>query len=133
MGQDNQRVTGKSNVIIKDDFLYDLNFLNKRNYIYKIFIACDEKGILGSISIWGFANVISERGVYRSKFAKKNNKHDQDILKDWILRFAINNKIIHFDLAGFNPNKSLSNKENNIKRFKEKFGGKKYIYQNINS
>ncbi len=131
--KDNQFITGKSNLINIETFRYDLENLNKENYIYKIFVAYEEKKILGSISIWGFNNFISERGVYRSYYSKINGYYEQDILKDWIIKFSLKNNISFFDLAGFNPNKNISKKENSIKKFKEKFGGKKYLYQNINS
>ena len=131
--KDNQAVTGKSNKIIKEFYSYDLSNLNKKNYIYKIFVVFKEDMILGSISIWGFNNFITERGVYRSKYSKINNFYEQDILKDWIIKFSIKNNISYFDLAGFNPNENISIKEASIKRYKEKFGGKNYIYHNINS
>lgn len=129
----NQSTTGKSYKIDKNSYLFDLTNFSKKNYIYKIFIACEGKKILGSISIWGFNNYISERGVNRSKFSKINKYFEQDILKDWIIKYSIKNKIHYFDLGGFNPNNQISTKDESIKKFKEKFGGKVYSYQNINA
>lgn len=132
--EENQTVTGKSNKIDKEIFCYDLHMFAKKNYIYKIFVAYEENKILGAISIWGFNNFISEKGVYRSKFAKKNSYYEQDILKDWIIKFSFKNNISYYDLAGYNPNKkTITTKEKSIREFKSKFGGRNYIYHNINS
>jgi hypothetical protein len=130
---ENQSETGKSNRIDSDLFNYDLKIFDKKNYIYKVFIAYSENRILGSISVWGFGGFVTEKGVYRSKLSKKNGYFEQDLLKDWIVRFCIDNDIHSYDLAGYNPNKNLSKKEEGIKKFKEKFGGKTLEYENIYS
>lgn len=130
---ENQSETGKSNRISENNFIYDLKIFNKKNYIYKVFIVYSEDTILGSLSIWGFGNYITEKGVYRSKQSKISGYFEQDFLKDWIIKFSIQNHIYFYDLGGYNPNLNITKKEQGIKSFKKKFGGVSLEYTNINS
>jgi len=129
--EENQGVTGKSNLIDIQRIQYDLDIFKKPNYVYKVFIVYNKNIMLGSLSIWGFGNYIGEHGVYRSEYSKENKYFEQDLLKDWIIRFALQNNVHYFDLGGFNPNIHISNKEDGIKNFKEKFGGERIMYENI--
>jgi len=129
----NQGVTGKSNRIDVELIKYDLDIFNKANYIYKVFIAYNDGRMLGSLSIWGFGDYVVEHGVYRSKSAKDNQYNEQDLLKDWAIRFALENNVTIFDLGGFNPNNNISKKEEGIKNYKKKFGGDEILYNNVSS
>jgi len=49
------------------------------------------------------------------------------------LQYCVKNGVLKFDLAGFNPSESISDKELGIKNFKRKFGGSDFIYSLVSS
>jgi len=130
--KDNQRVTGKKYIIKKENILEEYKRFKKNSYIYEIFLAYYNNSIHGSLGIWGFNNFITEHGVNYTQFSKENKLYVQDAIKNSIIKYCIDNGIHYYDLAGFNPSSEATQKEKNIKRFKEKFGGEKFLYYIVN-
>jgi hypothetical protein len=129
-----QKLTGKS-------FIYDKKTLNLSNsifqedgYIYRIFILFDKgRGIiLGSLTIYGDANCVTEAEANSSIEARIDGLHVHDILRDGVVRFCIENGIGQYDLAGFNPGENLTEKEVGIKFSKQKFNAPEKKYLNLN-
>ena len=79
-------------------------------------------GFLGSYRYDGLATEIMSALTPR---AVKEKIPVQDMLHWEAIRHHKKLGDLYFDLAGFNPN-PVSEKEKNIKRFKEKWGGKEY-------
>jgi len=73
---------------------------------------------------------IMEAGVARSKTDTEEKLYSQDLIKWKIIEWGIENNMNYFNLNGFNPDPS-SKKEENIRRYKEKWGGKPYFYYRI--
>lgn len=130
---ENQQETGKAYKVDVNIMKKEFNTFNKENYTYEIFVAYKDNMILGSLGIWGYRNYVSEFGSYQSRYAKENKLYAQDIIKDKIIQYAIENNIWFYDLAGFNPSPESSKKENAIRNFKEKFQGREFIYKTIES
>lgn len=129
-----QKLTGKS-------FIYDKKTLNLSNsifqedgYIYRIFILFDKgRGIiLGSLTIYGDGNCVTEAEANSSIEAKIDGLHVHDILRDGVVRFCIENGNRRYDLAGFNPGENLTEKEVGIKFSKKKFKAPEKKYLNLN-
>ena len=96
--------------------------LDKKN-IYNYWIAYSKDnetlGFLGTYSYQGVATEIMS-AITPLAFQKKIPV--QDIVHWEIMKFHKNKGDLYFDLAGFNPSPT-TDKEKNIKRFKEKWGG----------
>lgn len=129
--KDNQSLTSKNYKVSLKDMKNEFLYFDKNNYIYEIFVAYKEDKILGSLGIWGYNNFISEWGMYQSLYAKEKKLYVQDLIKDEILQYMIENKIRYYDFSGFNPNEYSTSKEKAIKQFKSKFRGTEYIYNNV--
>lgn len=97
---------------------------NKKTFEYYSFFVCEDSHghLLGMLGIFTFLGVATEiaSGVTALGFAKKIPV--QDILHWKIMIFAKSKGCYLFDLAGVAPNPRTP-KENNILRFKRKWGG----------
>ena len=121
----------KKHLITNDKrILYDMKLFSNSPYIYKIFYATLNNKIISSLGIWGFNDYISEWGVFNSPYVIKNKIYAQDLIKNHIIQYFKNTNIKYYDLSGFNPNPTTK-KEENIKNFKSKFGGKIFKYKII--
>lgn len=99
--------------------------LESNNY-YNYWIAKDNSGeILGFLGSYHYNGIATEITSALTPLAFARRIPVQDILHWEIIRHHKNLGDSYFDLAGFNPN-PVSEKEKNIKRFKEKWGGKVY-------
>lgn len=127
----NQKETGKFAKLDVNYYRNEFRHFAKNNYWCEVFIAYKDDIILGSLSIWGFGNFITEHGVNQSKYAKVNKLYVQDLIKDSIVRYMFENGILYYDLAGFNPSDSASEKEVAIRQFKKKFKGNEAIYRQV--
>ena len=90
--------------------------------IFETFVAEKDGEPLAGLSVWGDGNFIQELGSFNSERAFREKLYGADLLKWEIIRWARANGIRWFDLAGINPDPTDS-KEENIRRFKEKWGG----------
>jgi len=120
----NKVLFDKSIQSLTEDFLS----LNGGNYFFAIFVALYQGEIVATMGVYGHGHMVSEWGVFNSPKAKSEKLYPQDLIKKYILQYCIENQIHKFDLAGFNPADSISEKELGIKNFKRKFGGSDFIY-----
>ena len=84
--------------------------------------------ILGSLTIYGDKYFVTEAEANVSLDAKNLNIFVHDFLRDSIIKFCITHNIRFYDLAGFNPNYNLTNKERGIKLAKQKFNAEELKY-----
>jgi len=91
------------------------------------FLAKWKGEVVGGLLFYFFNNTIIEGGVARSETERKNNLYSQDLIKWKIIEWGIKNKMKCYDLSGYNPNPKTK-KEEGIKRYKAKWGGKKFSY-----
>ena len=115
------------------NLIKDFQDLNDSEYHYSIFTALHQEQIIGVMGIYGYGGFISEWGVFNSPVAKAQKLYPQDLIKKSILQYCIQNRVKKYDLSGFNPGYSISDKELGIKNFKRKFGGSDFIYLLVSS
>lgn len=94
---------------------------------YSGILARKDQKPIGGILFSHFNDVIVEAGVARSEEDAKEKLYAQDLIKWKIIEWGHNKKMKFYDLAGYNPYPKTS-KEEGIKRYKEKWGGKKFPY-----
>ncbi len=94
---------------------------------YAGFLAKKNGNPIGGILFSYFNKIIVEAGVARSESDFREKLYSQDLIKWKIIEWGHNNGMNFYDLAGYNPFPTNS-KEEGIKSFKEKWGGKKYSY-----
>jgi len=116
------QVNSDKNFLYTPTILLDQkNNFSRSGFIYEIFIVEDAKNnLLGSMAIYGDSNYVTEAEAITCK--KENlgiNIHD--LIRNQIIIYCIDNKISYYDLAGFNPHKQISKKEQNIYFAKSKF------------
>ena len=94
---------------------------------YSGFLArLDEEPISG-LFFSHFNKLIIEGGLARSKLDFQQKLYSQDLIKWKIIEWGVEHKMRYYDLAGFNPYPKNA-KEEGIKRYKAKWGGKSVIY-----
>lgn len=99
--------------------------LDKEN-IYNYWIAYSEDGDqLGFLGTYSYQGVATEIMSAITPLAFQKKIPVQDIMHWEIMKFHKSKGDLYFDLAGFNPSPT-TDKEKNIKRFKEKWGGEVY-------
>jgi len=120
---------GKTNLYWKD---YELcwNCFQKDQGIFETFVAEHDSQIISGLSVYGFAGHIMEIGSFQSEFAFKKKLYGPDLIKWEIIKWGHENHMLSFDLAGVNPTPA-NTKETNIRRFKEKWGGKYHEFLNL--
>lgn len=91
------------------------------------FLARWNEKIVGCLLFYYFNNVIIEGGVVRSSLDTENKLYSQDLIKWKILEWGMEHKMRFYDLSGHNPYPETK-KEEGIKRYKAKWGGKKETY-----
>jgi len=94
------------------------------------FLAKKDNQPVGGLLFSSVNGHIVESGVARSKKDTQEKLYSQDLIKWNIIKWGVENKMKFFNLNGFNPNPS-SEKEEGIRRYKEKWGGKAYYYFRI--
>ena len=75
-------------------------------------------------------NCLIEGGIVRSEVDAEKKLYSQDLIKWKIIEWGIENKMMYYDLAGYNPNPQ-DQKEAGIKRYKQKWGGVEHNYWKI--
>lgn len=93
----------------------------------KGFLAKHDGETVGGISFDHFCKHIIELGIARTKKDFQEKLYSQDLLKWKIIEWGLENNMNYFNLSGFNPN-PVNQKEEGIKRYKEKWGGKQADY-----
>ena len=121
----NDTVTEETNKVTDKEMLDWLQLL--RPIGYGGFMARVNEIPIGGIFFSSFNKIIIEGGIARSKKDFELKLYSQDLIKWKIIEWGINNNMRFYDLAGFNPNPSNA-KEEGIKRYKEKWGGKIVTY-----
>lgn len=94
---------------------------------YGGFIAKKDGIPIGGMLFSFFNKIITEAGLARSKIDFSEKLYSQDLIKWNIIKWGHENGMRCYDLAGYNPYPS-NTKEEGIKHYKEKWGGKKYPY-----
>jgi len=97
---------------------------------YSGFLARKEGKPIGGLIFSYMNGHIIEIGVARSKEDTKNHLYSQDLIKWKIIEWGINNGMKYYDLTGFNP-EPISKKEEEIFKYKKKWGGKPIYYYRI--
>jgi lipid II:glycine glycyltransferase (peptidoglycan interpeptide bridge formation enzyme) len=97
---------------------------------YSGFLALKNKKPIGGILFSSFGKHILEVGVVRSREDTVNHFYSQDLLKWKIIEWGTENKMLYYNLAGFNP-KPQSSKEEGIFRYKKKWGGQRYDFSRL--
>ena len=100
--------------------------------IFQTFVAEKDEEPISGLSVWGNGRCIQELGSFNSEKAYREKLYGADLLKWEIIRWARENGIRSFDLAGINP-QPADTKEQNIRRFKEKWGGSYSEYLLVDS
>jgi len=128
-----QKTTGKK---IKHDTKALVKFRNElveNGFVYEIFIAkLKNKDILGSLVIYGDDNFVNEAEANASIVAKEMKVMVHDLLRDDVVMHCLDCGIGFYDLSGFNPKESISNKEQGIRFGKSKFRGNEVQYPILN-
>jgi len=89
----------------------------------EIFVARHDGQRLCGLGIWAFNGIIYEFGSFQSDYSFEHKLYGNDLLKWEIIKWGHEKGYRIYDLAGVNPD-PLSEKEANIRRFKEKWGGR---------
>jgi hypothetical protein len=104
-----------------DDFATMWNYL-RTSSIFETFVAEHDHKMIAGLSIWGSNGSFCEIGSFQSQDAYERKLFGPDLLKWRIMQWACEQGHLSFDLGGVNP-KPVIEKEVNIHRFKEKWGG----------
>ena len=97
---------------------------------YSGFLALKNKKPIGGILFSSFGKHILEVGIVRSREDTVNHFYSQDLLKWKIIEWGIENKMLYYNLSGFNP-EPQSSKEEGILRYKKKWGGQRYDFSRL--
>lgn len=117
---------GRTDVSI-EDFISMWDNLRTENTFFETFAAWHEGHFVAGLSIWGTRHCVGELGSFQSAYAFDRKLSGPDLIKWHVIRWAKSQGIGALDLAGINPAPATS-KEENIRRFKEKWGGRFYEY-----
>ena len=94
---------------------------------YSGFLARKEGKAISGILFSYFNNIIVEAGIARSLEDIQEKLYSQDLIKWKIIEWGKNNKMNYYNLAGYNPYPKTP-KEEGIKKYKEKWGGKQFAF-----
>jgi len=92
------------------------------NNCMEVFLAKHNGKITDGLGIIHFNGVLSEIAVARSSYGNENNIYGGDLIKWEIIKWGHEKGHRIYDLQGFNPT-AETEKEKNIRQFKEKWGG----------
>ncbi len=103
-------------------FLSAWQFLRSSPFFYETFVARHNGEPIAGLSVWGDQRTVMEMGSFQSQRGFDEKLGGPDLIKWRIIEWAQAASIRYFDLAGISP-APTSPKEENIRRFKEKWGG----------
>ncbi len=89
---------------------------------FETFVAEHDGKMIAGLSVWGSNGKLCEIGSFQSQDAYERKLFGPDLLKWTIMQWACEQDHVSFDLGGVNP-EPVDEKELNIRRFKEKWGG----------
>jgi lipid II:glycine glycyltransferase (peptidoglycan interpeptide bridge formation enzyme) len=95
--------------------------------VFETFLAEKSDKPLAGLSVWGYGGNISEFGSYQSEESFREKLYGNDLIKWEVISWGVRNGQRTFDLAGVNP-EPQSPKEQGIRQFKEKWGGRYQEY-----
>jgi lipid II:glycine glycyltransferase (peptidoglycan interpeptide bridge formation enzyme) len=91
---------------------------------YTVLYVRDKQGnMLAAMGIFFTKDYMKEVAAARSELSKEQHIYANELLKWEFILWGKNKGIQYYDLAGFNPQAAPGSKEDNIRRFKEKWGG----------
>lgn len=99
--------------------------------ILNVISASKDNNLLGAIGILNFNGIIFETGPAQSDYSFKNKIYVHDMLKWLIIKNGKAMGARLYDLCGIFLNPK-NEKERNLNRFKEKWGGDKFVYNRYN-
>ena len=92
---------------------------------YQVFLVRSKEGeLVAGMGILYTKEYMREVAAARKHESKNHPIYPNDFLKWGIIKWGHNNGIRYYDLAGFNPGSVPGSKEDNIRKFKEKWGGR---------
>lgn len=94
---------------------------------YSGFLAKKDNVPIAGLLFSYFNKIIVEAGIARSKIDVQEKLYPHDLIKWKIIEWGNKNKMKFYDLSGYNPYPQNA-KEEGIKRYKEKWGGKQFPY-----
>lgn len=103
---------------------------NLRKIGFTGFIAYVNEIPIGGIIVSFFNKYVNEWGIARTEKDTNEKLYAQDLLKWQVIEWGIHNKFKYYDLTGVNPN-FKDDKEEQIFRYKKKFGGNLIKYNLI--
>lgn len=89
----------------------------------EIFVAKQNERKLCGLGIWAFNGIIYEFGSFQSEYSFEHKLYGNDLIKWEIIKWGHEKSYRIYDLAGVSPDPA-SEKEANVRRFKEKWGGR---------
>ena len=120
-----QRYDGKA--VNAEDYRMCWRALRNKNIIFETFVAEIGADPVAGLSVWGTKHCIMEIGSFQAERSYLEKLPGPDLIKWRVIEWAQKCGIESFDLAGINP-EPRSEKEANIRKFKEKWGGKRIDY-----
>ena len=112
---------GKTNVSTAD-YLSLWRHCRRNGFIFETFTAYHERQFVAGLSVWGTPQAVAEFGSFQSAYAYQQKLSGPDLLKWRVIDWAKGQGVRVFDLSGVNPDPQTQ-KERDIRRFKEKWGG----------
>lgn len=113
---------GKGNVSL-EDIRGTWKHLRGDGLCFETFAAWHGDHFLAGLSVWGSQQGVGELASYQSEYSFTQKLSGPDLIKWHVILWAKTEGIRFFDLAGVNP-APATDKEANIRRFKEKWGGR---------
>lgn len=111
---------------IKEKSVYEKLWELDTQNCYNYWVAKDaQREVLGFLGSYNYDGIVTEVMSALTPIAWQRKMPVQDLLHWEIITYHKNRGDLYFDLAGINPY-PVSEKEKNIKRFKEKWGGVEY-------
>jgi hypothetical protein len=94
---------------------------------FETFVAYYSGRMIGGLSVWGDRNCVIEIGSFQSEECFRQKLGSADIIKWEVIQWAKSVRARSFDLAGINPFPQ-NEKEQGIRRFKEKWSSQEYRF-----
>lgn len=114
----------------KIDYNLCWEMLRRNGYYFETFVSTYKNNFIAGLTVWGSKKGIQEIGSFQSEYSYSEKISGPDLIKWEIIKWAKRENIQIFDLAGVNPNPT-NEKELNIRKFKEKWGGQYNEYINL--
>lgn len=117
---------GRTDITL-DDFRSLWTHFRQPGFFFETFAARHDGELVAGLSIWGTMESVGEIGSFQSQRCFEEKLSAPDLIKWSVIEWAREVGVPIFDLAGINPSPTTP-KEENIRRFKEKWGGVLHEY-----